>query len=92
MYDKLQSYLLQNNGLVCLHSEYPNWTVCIVLTFLNKYCLNQGKRVMPETQLTRGLGFLGLHRIPIDYFLTYDIKNYYLPFVISFIFLTFYIA
>ena len=36
--------------------------------------------------MTRGLGFLGLHCRPMFIFLTYDIKNYYLSFVNSFIF------
>ena len=61
---------------------------------------------MPETRftefrhypLTRGLGFLGLHRRPMfDYcliiFLSYDIKNCYLLSVISVIvFFTFFVA
>ena len=29
MNNKLQYYLSQNNGLACLHSEYPNWTVLV---------------------------------------------------------------
>ena len=57
--------------------------------------LPEGKWIMLETRLprfryfplTRGLGFLGLHPRPMfDYFFSYGIKNYYLSFVISFIF------
>ena len=55
----------------------------------------KGKRIMPETRFTEfpalsvdpRVGILGLHRRPIfNYFLTFDIYNYYLSVVISFIF------
>ena len=53
----------------------------------------EGKRVMPETRFTKipalsvdpGLRFFGFADISL-FFLTHDIKSYYLSFVISFIF------
>ena len=62
----------------------------------------EGKRIMLETRFTefpafsvdQRVGIFGLHQRPmLDFFLPYDITNYYLSFVIFFsFFLTFYVA